>query len=419
MRGRVFGLLLLVLLSVGLSVAQEDRLQIVASYSILGDVVANVAGEAADVNTVMPLGADPHSFTPVHSDLTTLADADVVFVVGALFEEGLLEAIENAGADMNIVTASACVQILEFDFSRSDDADHAHEGDDHAHEGDDHAHEGDDHDHEGDDHAHEGDDHAHEGEMSAIAGLCEQHMAEMAALHEEDHAHDDGDEDHEHEEHEHGHVEPLGALHTLDCGAGHDHEGDEEAPGESEHEHSHGSCDPHVWMNPHNVMYWTMLIRDTLMDLDSANAEIYSANAASYLVELDTLAHDFVQPMVDSVPEPNRILVTNHGTLGYFAAQYDFEIVGTIIGGSTLAEPSAADVAALIDTIREYGVPAIFADSTVGDALAQQIADETGAQIVTLYTGSLSEADGPAGTYIDYMRYNVTTIVEALGGGME
>ncbi len=114
-----------------------------------------------------------------------------------------------------------------------------------------------------------------------------------------------------------------------------------------------------------------------------------------------------------------RVLITNHDAFGYFAARYDFEVAVTIIpSGSTLAEPSAADVAAVIDLIGEEGVPSIFSETTVSDDLAQQIADETGAEVHVLYSGSLSEADGPASTYVDYIRYNVTTIAEALGGGM-
>ena len=154
----------------------------------------------------------------------------------------------------------------------------------------------------------------------------------------------------------------------------------------------------------------------TLIELDPTNAEIYTANATSYLEELDALAHDFMTPMIETVSEDNRILITNHDAFGYFAARYEFEIVGTIIPGvSTLSEPSASDVAAIIDLVREEGVPAIFAETTVSDDLAQQIADETGAEIYVLYSGSLSDADEPASTYLDYMRYNVTPIVEALG----
>jgi len=407
-------ILLLMLPLASISTAQDERLQVVGSHSILTDVIMNVAGDAADVTSVMPLGADPHSFEPTPGDLTALADADVVFINGAFFEEGLLESIENAAGDMNIITASSCVQMIAF-------GGHDHE------EGEEHDHEGEEHDHE------EGEDHDHEGEaeatsdMSAIATLCEQHYAEMEALHEAGHDHEEGEEheageDHDHEEgedgHDHSHVETLGALYAIDCGAGHEHEEEEHEAGE-EHEHDHGACDPHVWMEPHNVMYWTMLIRDTLIELDPANAETYTANAAAYLEELDALAHDFVMPMVETLPQENRVLITNHDAFGYFVARNEFELVDTIIpSGSTLAEPSAADVAAVIDLIREEEVPAIFAETTVSDDLAQQIGDETGAEVFVLYSGSLSEADGPASTYVDYIRYNVTTIVEALGGGM-
>ena len=376
--------LLLMMPLAAISTAQEDRLQVVGSHSILTDVIMNVAGDAADVTSVMHLGADPHSFQPTPSDLTALADADVVFINGAFFEEGLLEAIENAGDDMNIMTVSSCVQIIAF-------GGHDHEGEEHDHE------EGEEHDHEeGEEHEHEegeehmDDDHASDeasegdmGDMSALAALCEQHVAEMAAMHE-------SDEDHDHEEGE-----------------------------EHDHEHDHGACDPHVWMEPHNVMYWTMFIRDTLIELDPTNAETYTANAAAYLEEVDALVHDFVRPMVETLPEEDRVLITNHDAFGYFAASNEFEIVDTIIPSfSTLAQASAADVAEVIDLIGEQDVPAIFAETTVSDDLAQQIADETGVEVAVLYSGSLSEADGPASTYVDYITYNVTTIVEALGGGM-
>ncbi len=253
------------------------------------------------------------------------------------------------------------------------------------------------------------------GEMSATAEMCEAHYAEMDALHEDRHEHEEG-EDHEHE---HSEVETLGPLYAIDCGAGHAHDGEHNEEEGDDHEHAHGSCDPHVWMEPHNVMYWTMLIRDTLVELDPANAETYIANAAAYLEEIDALAHDFVMPMVDTLPEENRILITNHESLGYLAARFDFELVGTVFpGGATASDPSAQEVAALIDLIRDEGVPAIFAETTVTDSLVQTIADETGAQVFVLYSGSLSEEGEPAATYVDYIRYNYTTIVEALGGGM-
>lgn len=425
----VFWILLLSLAVGGATVnAQDEPLDIVASFTILADVAQNVAGDAAVVTSLMPAGADPHTFEPTPRDLTALADADVVFTNGAFFEEGLLEAIENAGAETLMVEASACVEILPFGVTGHDHGDEEHGDEDH------------DEEHGDEDH---GDEQGHEGDMSAIAALCAAHHDEMAAIHEAGHEHDEdemhaGEEhedeasDHEHgeegdhDEHEHSEVMTLGMLYTLDCGMGHDHEGEEahdeehdegEEHSDEEHDHDHGSCDSHVWMEPHNAMYWAMLIRDTLIELDPANADTYTANAEAYLLELDALAHDVVMPMVETVPEENRVLVTNHESMGYFAARHGFEVVTTVIpGGGTAAEPSAAAIAEIIDTINAEGVPAIFVETTVSDAIAEQIATETGAELFLLYSGSLSEADGPAATYIDYITYNVTTIVTALGG---
>ncbi|MCA9888111.1 MAG: zinc ABC transporter substrate-binding protein [Anaerolineae bacterium] len=371
------------------SFAQDSPLNIVASNSILADVVSNVVGDVATVTATIPRGADPHSFAPTPADLTALADADVVFVNGALFEEGLLEAIENAGGDANIVTASACVQIIAI-------GEHDHEEDD------DHASE--------EEHAAE----SAQSDLSEIAQLCEQHYAEMVALHEAGHdheaemAHEEADNHEDGEEHDHDHIETLGPLYALDCGTGHDHEA-------ASDEHDHGICDPHVWLEPHNVMYWTMLIRDVLVELDPVNADTYTANATAYLAELDALAHDFINPLVATLPTEQRILVTNHDSLGYFAAAYDFTIIQALIaGGSTIAEPSAAEVANVIDAIRENGVVAIFAETTLNDTLIQVIAQETGVSVAYLYSGTLSEEGGPASTYIEYMKYNVSTIIEGL-----
>lgn len=372
------------------SEAQDERLQIVASYSILEDVVKQVTGDLADVTGIIPAGADPHSFVPSPGDLTTIADADVIFVNGAFFEEGLMEAIENAGEDINIVPVSSCVPIIAF-------TNHDHDADD---------------DHADENHADE--EHGHDeiqDTSSAIAQRCAAHIAELEAFHTETGEDAHHDEAHTHDEHEHP-VETLGRLYAIDCGEGHAHD-DDEGDG-----HNHGMCDPHVWMEPHNVMYWTMQIRDTLVEMDADNAAAYSANAAAYLEALDELNHDFIIPMVETVPQDKRILVTNHESLGYFAHHYGFEIVTTVIsGGGTLAEPSAADIANVIDLIQAQDVPAIFAETTIDDRLAQQIADETGTDVYLLYSGSLSSADGPASNYLDYMRHNVTVIVEALGGG--
>jgi ABC-type Zn uptake system ZnuABC Zn-binding protein ZnuA len=163
------------------------------------------------------------------------------------------------------------------------------------------------------------------------------------------------------------------------------------------------------------VVYWSLYIRDVLIELDPDGAEAYTANAAAYIAALDAIAHDFITPSVATIPEDRRVLVTNHATLGYFASRYGFEVVGTVIpGASTSAEPSAEQVAGLVDIVRAEGVQAIFADSTVNTRLAEQVASETATAFIRLYTDSFGESE--ASNYMDYIRYNVSAIVSALGG---
>ena len=122
----------------------------------------------------------------------------------------------------------------------------------------------------------------------------------------------------------------------------------------------------------------------------------------------------WIEGEVAKIPEENRKLVTNHPTFGYFADRYGFEQIGALYPISPSAEPSAQDIAALQDAIREFGVPAVFTETTVNPNLAKQIAQDTGIRLVPLYTGSLSEPGDGAGTYIELMRYDVNAIVEAL-----
>lgn len=165
------------------------------------------------------------------------------------------------------------------------------------------------------------------------------------------------------------------------------------------------------------MIYWTLTIRDSYAEIDPDNASEYHERAMAYAAELASLESDFIWPALENLPEDKRLLVTAHDALGYLAGAFGFEIVSTVIPGvSTVVEPSASDVVQVIDIIREHELTAVFGESTTSDKVLQVIAAETGAQIAALYTDSLGDADGPAGAYLDYMRYNFTTIVEALSG---
>ena len=424
MRRKIVGFLAIFVAALALSIstgAQATMLNVVASQSILADIASQVAGDSAEVRSLMPVGADPHTFTPLPSDLTAVAEADLVFLVGAGYEETLLEAIESAGEMVNIVEASACVQVIpagasmhhedehadehEDEHAHEDEDDHAHEDEDeHAHEDedehadeheDDHAHEDeDDHaDEHEDEHAHEHDD-DHADNMNGTSD-CDAHDAEVAAIIGEESA-------------ERGHVETLGREQDIDCGGGHGHE--------DEHGHDHGVCDPHFWMDPHNVIYWVLQIRDAMSAQDPDNADIYAANAAAYNQELIALESDFILPALVDLPVEKRVLVTSHEAFGYLATTYRFELIFTLAGISTIVEPSARDVAALIDVVRDEGILAVFGDTFAPQPIMSAIIAETGAELAKLYSDTLSDEAGPASTYLDYMRYNVSTIVEALSG---
>ncbi len=286
------------------ALSNGERLRVVATTSIVGDVVQQVGGEWIELTVLIPRGVDPHAYEPTPQDAAALADADVIFVNGARLEAFMEPLLTSTGQEVAVVPVSAGIE-----------------------------------------------------------------------------------------------------LRLLDEGHG----------GEAADEHEHaGEADPHVWFDPMNVVTWTRNVESVLGTLDPGNAAAYTANAAAYEEQLRAL-DDWIRRQVNEVPAGERRLVTDHASFDYFAARYGFEPLGMIFPGiSTLAQPSAQERADLEHTIRAQGIRAIFVGRTVNPELAGQIAEDTGTQLVVLYTGSLSESGGPADSYLDMMRYDVTAIVEAL-----
>jgi manganese/iron transport system substrate-binding protein len=175
----------------------------------------------------------------------------------------------------------------------------------------------------------------------------------------------------------------------------------------------HGELDPHVWFDVQNVIHWAEAIQDTLRALDPDNATYYAGNAQQYIQQLQDL-DQWVQEQIAQIPEGNRKLVTNHPVFGYLADRYGLEQLGAVYPISSSSEPSAQDIAALEDAIRDYEVPAVFTESTVSRKLAEQVATDTGVRLVPLFTGSLSEPGEGAESYVMLIRYDVGAIVEAL-----
>jgi ABC-type Zn uptake system ZnuABC Zn-binding protein ZnuA len=206
---------------------------------------------------------------------------------------------------------------------------------------------------------------------------------------------------------EHGDAEHEGAEDSHDGQEG-EHEG-----GEDE-DHGHGGLDPHFWFDPLRVKQAVDTIGAQLAAADPAGRTFYQDNAAAYNRELDGL-HTWIQQEVAKLPEERRLLVTSHDTLQYFAQRYGFRVVGAIMPATTDAEPTGQALAELIETIEHAGVPAVFAEKSHSAQLSRRVSEETGAELIGgLYTGSLGAPGGEAGTYLDLMRYDVNTIVDAL-----
>lgn len=172
--------------------------------------------------------------------------------------------------------------------------------------------------------------------------------------------------------------------------------------------------DPHVWMNPLNVKIWADNITQALGEADPVNADTYDANAAVYKAEIDELDAWAVE-QIAQIPAEDRVLVTDHESFGYFADHYGFEIIGALIPSySTLSEPSAGELAGLESSIQEFDVLAIFVGVSLNPSLAERVAEDTGVQLVPIYTESLSDAAGPAATFLEMIRFDVEAIVTAL-----
>jgi manganese/iron transport system substrate-binding protein len=285
------------------SLPEGARLRLVATTSIVGDIVQNIGGEHIELVVLLPAGTDPHTFQPSPQDVATVADAHALFVSGAGLEQFLERLLASAGARA-VVPVSAGVEL----------------------------------------------------------------------------------------QHAQSHVG-------------------------TEQQAESGQFDPHTWFDPLNVVQWTRNVEQALSALDPRNAAAYADRAQSYRTGLEGL-HAWIQGQVSRLPQERRKLVTDHTALTYFASRYGLQQVGAVLPGySTLAQPSASELAQLEDAIRNLQVPAILVERSVNPALAQRVASDTGTRLVFIYTGSLSEPGGLADSYVRLMEFDVLTIIQALTEG--
>jgi zinc/manganese transport system substrate-binding protein len=281
--------LLICLLAFATPSRAEERLNVVASFSILGDFVRNVGGDRVNVTTLVGPNADVHVYTPAPQDAKRVADAKLVFVNGLGLEGWLPRLVQSAGGKAGVAVAS-----------------------------------------------------------NGIAPL------------------------------------------------------------------KRGSnADPHAWQAVANAKIYVANIRDALSTADPADAEVFRANAARYLGELDAL-DDEVKAAIAKIPPERRKVISTHDAFSYFAQAYGIQFIA-VLGVSTESEPSARDLADIISEIKREKIPAVFLENMTDDRLIGRIAAETGAKVGgTLFSDALAGEKGDSPTYIAMVRHNIRALTSAL-----
>ncbi|RVD72164.1 MAG: metal ABC transporter substrate-binding protein [Mesorhizobium sp.] len=173
--------------------------------------------------------------------------------------------------------------------------------------------------------------------------------------------------------------------------------------------------DPHAFQSIANARIYVKNIAEAFCAADSDGCVGYQTNAAAYTKKLDALEGE-VKAAIQSIPEEKRVVITSHDAFGYFENEYGLAFLAPQ-GISTDSEPSAADVAKLVEQVKQDKAAAIFVENITNPRLIEQIASETGIKVGgTLYSDALSQPDGPASTYIDMMHNNIAQIKGAILG---
>ncbi len=182
--------------------------------------------------------------------------------------------------------------------------------------------------------------------------------------------------------------------------------------------------DPHVWFDPSLWAYVIESVKESLLKADPANAERFSKRAAIYSGEVEAVSA-WARKRIESIPEERRVLVTSHDAYNYFGRAFGFQVVG-VQGVSTASEAGLADITKTADFIKKRKIPAIFVESSVSPATIERISKDSGAVVGgelfsdalgargEMYTG-VDGSQYDVGTYLGMFKYNVDTIVKALG----
>ena len=178
-------------------------------------------------------------------------------------------------------------------------------------------------------------------------------------------------------------------------------------------EQGHAEPDPHAWQNPDNVVLYVRNIAAALSAVDADGTSTYQANAQAYITQLQTL-DAWSKAQFAAIPVARRKVITAHDAFGYFAAHYRIKFLAPQ-GVSTDAEPSAKQVAQLIQQMRREKIKAVFVENMSNPKLMTQLSKDAGATLgASLYADALSAADKPGATYLQMMRHNVTELAAGM-----
>jgi ABC-type Zn uptake system ZnuABC Zn-binding protein ZnuA len=188
----------------------------------------------------------------------------------------------------------------------------------------------------------------------------------------------------------------------------------------SDHDHSEqGGLNPHIWTDPNNARTMVTTISDGLAKADQQAAASFATNAEAYDSKLAALV-DWMTSNVDAVPVADRLLVSNHDAFSYFVNAFDITYVGSVMPSfDDNAEPSAADIDALVAAIKKTGVKAVFSEASINPKTAATIATEAGVTVFSgddaLYGDSLGPAGSEGASYIASQIHNMTVILQSWG----
>ncbi|MCE7794352.1 zinc ABC transporter substrate-binding protein [Salipaludibacillus sp. CUR1] len=373
-----------------------EPVHIMTTLYPIEDFANRIGGDLVEVDNMVPVGADAHTFEPTANQMIEVAEAELFIYNGAGFE-GFAESIKDTveSHDVEIVKATDGIELIDYHHDHSHDHDH---NDDHGHEDNDHDH-NDDHGHEDNDHNHDhNDDHGHEDNDNNHD-------------HNDNHGHEDNDHNHDHNDN-HGHEDND---HNHDHNDNHGHEDNDHNHDNNDdhgHDHDHGDEDPHVWLDPIRSIELAENIKNALIEARPDGEEEFTANFEELKAELETLDEEFME-MADN--KAKDTIIVSHAGYGYWEDRYSIHQIG-IAGISPTNEPSIQQIQEVIAHMEENDINYVMFEQNIPTNIAETVREEADAEDLWLHNlEALTEEDIENGEdYFSLMRQNIEVLETAL-----